>query len=154
MIGLSILFIIWFFNHGSVCSCKNSGHVCARTEFYGFQYSHLFFYMLAGLLYPDKMKFWLGMGVLWEVFEYWLSCNPKLVRKFGGCLTHYEGRDKGPLWFRKVYGGKPKYENFIDRMFGIKNSTEHTWHYSVGENLTNIIGFMIGQSLLQSGSNR
>ena len=154
MLALSILFVVWFFVYAKICSCDQKKYVCARTEFYGFQYGHLFFYTLAGLLYPNDAKYWLTMGVVWEIFEYWLSCNPELVRKFGGCLARYDGQDEGPLWFRKVYGGKPKYENFIDRAFGIKNSTEHTWHYSIGENVTNVIGFLIGSYLLQPGSNR
>jgi hypothetical protein len=53
--------------------------------------------------------------------------------------------EETPLWFRKVYGGQQKYENFIDKLFGIKNSSEHTWHYSIGENLTNVIGFTLGK---------
>jgi len=82
---------------------------------------------------------------VWEIFEYWLSMNPQIIRKLGGCLSIHG--DKGPIWMRRVYGNEPKHENFIDRMFGIQNSTEHTWHYSVGENLTNVIGFTIGKYL-------
>lgn len=151
---LVALFVVWFFVYARVCSCTDDRFVCARTEFYGFQYGHLFFYMLAGMLYPDKFNFWIGMGILWEIFEYWLSSRPDLVKKFGGCLGQRGKNDEGPLWFRKVYAGTPKHENFIDRAFGIKNSTEHTWHYSIGENVTNVIGFLIGKYLLQPGLNR
>ena len=142
---IGLLFLIWFLHHGSSCSCTSEkGAWCYRTEFYGFQYGHLFFYTLLGFLYPKQFKFWITAGIVWEIFEYWLSCREDIVRAFGGCLTHHEGMDEGPLWMRKVYGGKPKYENWVDSLFGIKNSTVHTWHYSVGENLTNIIGFMLG----------
>jgi hypothetical protein len=55
--------------------------------------------------------------------------------------------EETPLWFRRVYGGKPKHENFIDRALGIKNSQENTWHFSVGDNLTNVIGFLSGMYL-------
>ena len=151
---LVVLFIIWFFVYARICSCTDERFVCARTEFYGFQYGHLFFYTIAGMLYPDKFKTWIGLGFAWELFEYWLSSRPDIVKKLGGCLGRYEGRDEGPPWLRKVYGGKPKQENLIDRALGIKNSTEHTWHYSVGENVTNVVGFLIGKYLLQSGSNR
>lgn len=147
MIG--VLFLLWFLYHGRSCPCapeKGSG-CCYRTEFYGFQYGHLFFYMLLGFLYPKQFGFWITVGILWEVFEYWLSSRTDIVRAFGGCLTHHEGKDEGPLWMRRVYGGTPKYENWVDSLLGIKNSTVHTWHYSVGENLTNIVGFVLGRML-------
>lgn len=156
MIGISILFILWFFHHGSACSCKNDKEKCCyRTEFYGFQYGHLLFYTLLGFLYPKQFKMWISIGVLWEIFEYWLSSRKDIINELGGCLTDYKGMNEGPLWMRKVYGGKPKYENWVDSLFGIKNSTVHTWHYSVGENLTNVVGFMLGRMLRsQLGSNQ
>jgi hypothetical protein len=147
MIPIILLFILWFFYYGKVCSCEKPNRICYRTEFYGFQYGHLMLSILVGFLYPKQLKLWMFLGVLWEIFEYWLSQRPDIICAHGGCLAHYKGKDEGPLWMRKVYGGKPKYENFIDRMFGIKNSTEHTWHYSVGENVTNLVGFLIGSAL-------
>jgi hypothetical protein len=90
---------------------------------------------------------YLTLGILWEVFEYWLSRNPKFIRRFGGCLSTES--QESPLWFKKVHGGEQKYENLIDRSLGIKNSPEHTWHYSVGENLINLIGFLIGKNFLK-----
>lgn len=142
-----VLFVLWFFLHACMCPCDNKNPMCMRTEFYGFQYGHLFFFMLLGFLYPNDMAKYLTLGVLWEVFEYWLSMNPQLIRRFGGCLS--TERISSPLWFKKVHGGEQKYENFIDRSLGIKNSPEHTWHYSVGENLTNFVGFLIGKNFLK-----
>jgi hypothetical protein len=101
--------------------------------------------MILGTLFPNQMWFWITLGALWEIFEFWLSSRPNLVKKFGGCL--YRSDEETPLWFRRVYAGTPKHENFIDRAFGIKNSQEHTWHYSIGENLINVVGFMIGKRL-------
>lgn len=147
MLGISVLFTLWFFLYAKKCPCTNTPDDCSRKEFYGFQYGHLFFFTVVGFLYPKQFKLWFSIGVLWELFEYWLSSNPELIRSFGGCLASHKDKDRGPLWFRKVYGGVPKHENIIDRFFGIKNSTEHTWHYSVGENLTNVIGFWIGAYL-------
>jgi hypothetical protein len=101
--------------------------------------------MLLGAMYPKQFWFWITLGAVWEVFEYWLSMRPDIVHELGGCLTKSD--EKTPLWFRRVYAGTPKHENFIDRLFGIKNSEVHTWHYSIGENLTNVVGFMIGTIL-------
>ncbi len=143
-----VLFTLWFLHHARQCSCKNQAEhpeKCHRTEFYGFQYGHLFLFTLLGAMYPDQFRLWIGLGVIWEVFEYWLSSRPDIVHKLGGCLT--KSTKSTPLWFREVYGGVPKYENFIDRIFGIKNSQVHTWHYSIGENLTNILGFLAGRYL-------
>lgn len=145
MIPVIVAFIIWFFLEANKCSCKKQIKDCSRTEFYGFQYAHFFFFIFLGFMYPDQFWFWIILGALWELFEYWLSKNPKIVNQLGGCLSK-EG-DKGPLWMRKVYGNEQKYENFIDKQLGIKNSTEHKWHYSVGENLTNILGFLLGRYL-------
>jgi hypothetical protein len=140
-----LLFTTWFFLYANHCPCENPAEDCFRTEFYGFQYSHFILFTLLGALFPKQFWFWITLGVAWEVFEYWLSSNPQLVKRFGGCLT--KSNEETPLWFRRVYAGKPKYENFIDRSLGIKNSQEHTWHYSVGDNLTNILGFLTGMYL-------
>ena len=145
-----LLFTLWFFKHGRDCPCETEHRrECYRTEFYGFQYGHLFLYILLGFLFPKDLWFWISLGIIWEIFEYWLSSRKDIIKCHGGCLTHHKGKNEGPLWHRKVYGGKPKYENFIDQMFGIKNSPNHTWHYSVGENLTNIIGFYIGKKIFE-----
>jgi hypothetical protein len=101
--------------------------------------------MLLGFLYPKQFWFWIILGIVWEIFEYWLSVRPDIVENLGGCLSTSD--EKTPLWYRHVYAGTPKHENFIDRVFGIKNSESHTWHYSIGENLTNVLGFMIGKYL-------
>ena len=145
MIVIILLFIVWFFAYANKCSCKRKTEGCYRTEFYGFQYGHLLLYMLLGFLYPKQFWFWIILGIVWEIFEYWLSMRPDIVENLGGCLS--TSNEKTPLWYRHVYAGTPKHENFIDRVFGIKNSETHTWHYSIGENLTNVLGFMIGKYL-------
>jgi hypothetical protein len=98
------------------------------------------------MLYPKQFWFWITLGAVWEVFEYWLSMNPEIVYKLGGCLSRSD--EETPLWFRRVYAGTPKHENFIDRFFGVHNSQIHTWHYSIGENVTNVVGFIIGKFLV------
>ena len=135
-----LLFATWFLLYANHCSCENTPDDCFRREFYGFQYSHFLFFALLGSLFPKQFWFWITLGVAWEFFEYWLSS-----KKFGGCL--YESDEETPLWFRQVYGGKPKHENFIDRFFGIKNSQENTWHFSIGDNLINVLGFLTGMYL-------
>jgi hypothetical protein len=143
MVPIILGFATWFFLYANHCPCENTPDDCFRTEFYGFQFSHLFFFMVLGALYPKQFWFWITLGVLWEIFEYWLSSNPQIVKNFGGCLTKSD--QQTPLWMRRVYAGTPKYENFIDKLFGIKNSHVHTWHYSIGDNLTNVIGFLLGK---------
>jgi len=96
-------------------------------------------------MYPKQFWFWITLGIVWEIFEYWLSQRMDIVRQLGGCLSPSD--EETPLWYRKVYGGQTKHENFIDQFFGIKNSSEHTWHYSIGENLTNVVGFLLGQMI-------
>jgi hypothetical protein len=147
MIVIILLFIVWFFAYANKCSCKKETKECYRTEFYGFQYGHLLLYTPLGAMYPKQFWFWIILGIVWEIFEYWLSMHPDLVQKLGGCLSKSE--EETPLWYRHVYAGTPKYENFIDKTFDIKNSHVHTWHYSIGENLTNVIGFLIGQVCLE-----
>ena len=137
-----LLFTLWFFLYANHCTCDTPPDDCFRTEFYGFQYSHFAFFAVLGALFPKQLWFWITLGVAWEIFEYWLSSNPDVVRKLGGCLT--KSNEETPLWFRRVYAGQIKHENFIDRTLGIQNSQEHTWHYSVGDILTNILGFMTG----------
>lgn len=145
MILISILFLVWFLAYAQSCPCDTPTKTCYRTEFYGFQYGHLFFFTLLGILYPNKFRFWMLIGALWELFEYWLSSRPDIIQKFGGCLS--SSKEETPLWLRRVYADRLKYENFIDTYFGIHNSQKHTWHYSIGENFTNALGFMIGMYL-------
>ena len=144
---IPLLFTLWFIRYGRRCPCDATATTteCYRTEAYGFQYGHLFFYMLLGALYPKQFWFWISIGVVWEIFEYWLSSRPDVVERLGGCLSPKQ--EDTPLWYRKVYAGEPKHENFIDRALGIRNSQVHTWHYSVGENLTNVVGFLVGAYL-------
>ena len=139
------LFTLWFFVHGMNCPCDKDVKRCYRTEFYGFQYGHFILYVILGAIFPRDFLLWICIGVLWEIFEYWLSSRPDVVRKHGGCLSSYDKHT--PLWFKKVHSGELKYENFIDKFFGIQNSSEHTWHFSIGENLTNVVGFLVGKWL-------
>ena len=143
---IPLLFALWFIRYGRRCPCDAPTTTCYRTEMYGFQYGHFFFYMLLGALYPKQFWFWISIGVAWEVFEYWLSSRPDVVERIGGCLSPKQ--EDTPLWYRKVYAGEPKHENVVDRALGIRNSQVHTWHYSVGENLTNVVGFLIGKKII------
>jgi hypothetical protein len=138
------LFILWVFIHGMACPRNNKNPCCVRTEFYGFSYSHLLFFILLGYLYPNDMVKYLTLAFLFELVEYWLTKNPNIVEKLGGYLSTAKHQES-PLWFRKVYGNEKKYENFIDRSLGIESPTDHTWHFSLGENVTNVLGFLIGQ---------
>lgn len=142
MYPVILTFALWFFLYAKHCPCGKPSEDCFRTEFYGFQYSHFLLFLFLGAMYPKQFWFWISLGILWEIFEYWLSSRPDIVKKFGGCLV--ESKQETPLWFRRVYAGNPKHENFIDQYFNIKNSQYHTWHYSIGENLTNILGFITG----------
>ena len=105
-----LLFTVWFFLYADHCPCENTPDDCFRTEFYGFQYSHFLLFTLLGALFPRQFWFWITLGVAWEVFEYWLSSRPDLVQKLGGCLSKSD--EETPLWFRRVYAGKSKHENF------------------------------------------
>lgn len=138
------LFIIWFFTLGRMCPRNNKNAYCVRNEFYGFSYSHFVSFIALGYLYPNDMIKYLTLMFIFELFEYWLTKNPNVVKNIGGYLSTAEHKES-PLWFRKVYGNETKYENFIDKSLGIESPIDHMWHFSLGENVTNVIGFLIGQ---------
>ena len=137
-------FVLWFFWYAKWCPCDEDTTHCVRRELYGFQISHFFFFALLGYLYPDRFWFYMILGALWELFEYKLSQNPEFIRGFGGCLSRRPKVNPDPLG---VYRGVPKEPNFVDSYLGIHNSTEHTWHYSIGELLTNAAGFLSTSSM-------
>lgn len=134
------------------CPCdetlKNKPFMCIRHEFYGVQFNHLYFFIILGLLFPTKFVIIMFLGIIWEIFEYFLDVYPEIVTKYmrGGCLSY-----KPPHVYTNevdnyiVYRGIPKYVNPIDKAFGIKNSTIHGWHGSVAEIVVNVIGFGIGK---------
>ena len=149
LIAVIILFIAWFFTYGPSCPCgKRKKHKikgCYRFEIMGVQTNHLYFFIFLGYFFPEYFFTIQGLGVLWELFEMYLDHNERFASRFGGCLSE---RDItiGNSWYndRLVVAGEKKYLNPIDRLFGIKNSTVHSWHGSVAELFVNLIGFAIG----------
>ena len=142
------IFIIWAIIIGYECPCKREGNnICIREEFYGVQLNHLILFIIIGLVFPSYFVFFMIVGVLWEVYEYILDHNEEIVNDYiGGCLS------KKPLDFKYIntksksyiFKGEVKYLNPIDRIFKIKNSTNHMWHGSIAELIPNVIGFSIG----------
>lgn len=141
------IFVVWFFAYGRLCPRNNTNPLCTRREFYGFSYSHFACFLALGFLYPKDMAKWLLLGFLFEIFEYWLTKNPWAVERVGGYLS-VGSHGESPGWFKRVGATEKKHENFIDECIGLEESpTDHTWHFSVGENLTNVIAFLIGRHL-------
>jgi hypothetical protein len=152
IIGVSILFIGWVFNLGLECPCpstrKNEG--CMRYEILGIQPSHFIFFIIMGFFFSNYFYTFLILGILWEIFEYYLHKDSKFLKKLGGCLElpgKTKPKTRGLGFGEIIYANRMKKYNAIDRFFGIKNSTKHGWHHSVAEVLLNIAGFYVGSYL-------
>ena len=53
---ICIIFVICLFYYVGhyECSChKQHNTLCYRTEFYGVQFNHLFFFIFLGIMFPD-----------------------------------------------------------------------------------------------------
>ena len=151
--GLIYVFVFWalimYIIGFTSCSCNFDTGLCNRYEFYGVQINHFLFYLFLGYYFPSYFYLTQGMGIIWEVFEYYLEQNEEFAKKyFGGCLSKkHENTTLNPPYFYKVYKDIPKYQNSVDRAFNIQNSTIITWHGSVAEIIPNILGFLVGAYL-------
>ena len=90
LIIIGILFAFWFFSFGNTCPCgsnkKKILYECYRFEIFGVQPNHFYFFLPLGFFFPEYFFTIQIIGVLWELFEYYIDVNPKLLNKFGGCL--------------------------------------------------------------------
>ena len=142
-----IIFLLWSYMLGQSCLC-NKNTKCVRYEFYGVQLNHFFLFIFLGAVFPSHFITFQIMGVLWELFEFFLDKHPEYVEKYiGGCLSSppmdYNHEENKP-WNYIVYKGIPKPLNPIDKFFKIENSQMHAWHGSPAEIVPNILGFLVG----------
>ena len=146
----TILFLLWAYTLGKSCPCDEDTK-CTRYEFYGVQLNHFFLFLFLGYFFPSFFFTIQTMGILWELFEYYLDKNPYIViNHIGGCLMSppkdYNHKDNSILNY-VVYKGIKKPLNPIDKFFNIENSTIHAWHGSAAEIVPNILGFLFGYTL-------
>ena len=148
-----LLFLIVMIITGIDCPCKykNARNECSRLEFYGVQYNHFIFFIFIGFMFPSYFFTWLILGILWEIFEYYLDKYPEIVFNYiGGCLSdspkNFDHNNNHPYYYT-VWKDIPKYLNPIDKYFNIQNSSKHGWHGSVAEIIPNIFGFAVGYLL-------
>ena len=74
----------------------------------GWSLTHLFFYMLIGYLFPEKMVFTISLGIIWELFETYIGLyKPSIFKEFGFCST-----DNSKVWW---YG---KYSDILVNFIG------------------------------------
>ena len=135
-------FIIWHYLHGLECPCDTeTPNNCIRYEVFGVQPNHFLLFTLLGMFFPEKFWFYTIVGILWEVYEYFLQRNPRYIREvLGGCLTPQPENPRPHV----VYGGVPKYINPLDRWLGIPVDTDNTWHPSAAEAVLNVLGLLTG----------
>lgn len=140
-----LLFVFWFFSLGKACPCDGNKNKekCYRFEVNGVQVNHLYYFFILGYFFHEYFFIIQIFGIVWELVEYYIDKNKKLLKNIGGCL---DNKPKKKNWHSNylIYAGKEKKYNIIDKIFGIKNSTVHGWHHSYAEIVANIIGFMIG----------
>lgn len=147
-----IIFIYWFISASWICPCnKKHESICTRHEFYGVQFNHFYLFIILGFFFPSFFYTWMILGILWELFEFFLHLNPNIIKKYiGGCLSkppknYIHKHNKITSFY--VYKNIIKYYNPIDKFFGIKNSKLHAWHHSIAELIPNFLGFIIGYYL-------
>tara|TARA_Y100000816_G_scaffold129365_1_gene91155 strand:- start:5019 stop:5636 length:618 start_codon:yes stop_codon:yes gene_type:complete len=147
LLGLGIiLFMYWVYSLGKSCPCKKTAQnkqQCYRFEVMGIQVNHIYTFFFLGYFFHEYFFVIQILGILWELFEYYIDNNKKLLNNLGGCLDKKPSKNN---WHTKylIYAGKEKKYNIIDRIFGIQNSTRHGWHHSIAEIVINIISFIFG----------
>ena len=60
-----------------------------KTDLTGWSFTHLFFYMLIGYLYPNTLILTMCLGSLWELFEFYVGYyKPSYLKGWGFCFTY------------------------------------------------------------------
>ena len=145
---LFVLFFVWARSHGKACPCdRPSEYECVRDEVWGFQMNHFYLMMIMGMIFPDRFWPFMIMGLLWEIWEWYITQYPEFVYKFGGCLTRRGVSSDKP---GRVYAGERKYHNPIDEALGLEHPQWHTWHGSAAELVPNVLGFLAGSMITQN----
>lgn len=147
-----LLFSLWAYRYGKACPCNTKGeYECVRDEVWGVQPNHFFLFMLCGIIFPNRFWELMFLGLLWEIWEYYISQYPEFVYKFGGCLTKRPQDPKSsPIIGSRVYAGERKYHNPIDEILGLEHPRWHTWHGSAAELIPNVLGFLTGYIIVSN----
>ena len=142
---------IWVLVVGRGCPCNNkkASYECYRYEVWGVQTNHIWAFMVLGFMFHKYFYTIQLLGIIWELFEYYLHFDKGFVKKLGGCLENAPPPNTENYKYRAnlVTKGRNKKYNPIDIFFGIKNSTNHGWHHSIAEIVVNIVSFLIGQQI-------
>lgn len=142
---LFALFFVWAWMHGKACPCDRSGeYECVRDEVWGVQLNHFVIFMVLGMMFPDRFWPFMFIGLIWELWELYITQYPEFVYRFGGCLTHRGAASNKP---GRVYAGERKYHNPIDEALGLEHPQWHTWHGSAAELVPNVLGFLFGTTI-------
>ena len=71
---------MYYYSKG--CLCKDIDTKCTRNEFYGVQLNHFAFFIILGFLFPSYFYIIQLLGILFELFEYYLDKNNDFVIKY------------------------------------------------------------------------
>jgi len=64
----------------------------------GWMITHLIFYTLTGIFFPNTFIMSMIIGIVWEIFEDWLArTNPKWLSGIGDCVKG--SGEKMPYWY-------------------------------------------------------
>ena len=150
-IGLLIILVaticLFYYVGQYECPCnKKHNSLCYRTEFYGMQFNHLFFFIFLGIMFPDYFIVIQIFGIAFELLEILLDHYQEFTIKYlGGCYSNNPDKTKpNPPYFYKVWKNEKKNLNPIDQLFNLQPSKLHSFNGSIAEIIPNIIGFGIG----------
>lgn len=70
-----------------------------KTDLTSWSFSHIFFYMLIGYLYPNTLVLTMCLGGLWELFEFYVGYyKPIDLENLGFCFT----KQNSIWWYGKL----------------------------------------------------
>ena len=86
----------------------------------GWLLSHYLFFVMLGFIHPNVMRLSVLMGLLWEVFEWWVGVyKPKFLEGIGFCPSPSGAKKRGKVW----------------------------WYWKWQDPIANLLGFMTGKYL-------
>ena len=66
----------------------------------GWLLSHYLFFVLLGYMHPNVMRLSILIGLLWEIFEWWVGVyKPKFLEGIGFCPSPSGAKKRGKVWW-------------------------------------------------------
>lgn len=105
----------------------------------GWVISHFLVFLLIGYLFPETFYLTMALGILWEVFEWWVGITkPAFLKDIGNCRHSITNSNE-----RKSLRSKSK-----------TGKTTYWWYGQYEDIIADFLGFMVGKYICNTKCNK